>query len=156
MDFALLDTPLGTMGLGAEDGAIVRLYLPTQPMPRLMPCVTPLLKTAGDQLLELLAGTRRTTDLPLAPQGTPFQKKVWSALLRIPWGETRTYGEIAREVGCPGGARAVGMANHRNPIPILIPCHRVLGGGGRLTGYAGGLELKRKLLELEGAGFAEK
>ncbi len=86
-----------------------------------------------------------------APAGTPFQRDVWDALLAIPYGETRSYGELAAAVGKPGAARAVGRANHDNPIGVVIPCHRVIGAGGSLTGYAGGLERKRYLLELEGA-----
>ena len=100
--------------------------------------------------LEYLAGARRDFDLPLAPQGTPFQQRVWAVLREIPYGQTRSYRELALAAGSPRGYRAVGMANHRNPIPILIPCHRAVGADGSLTGYAGGLELKRKLLELEG------
>ena len=150
MDFFLFDTPLGQMGLAAEDGAITRLYLPNDPIPRLMSHPTPLLEAGRAQLLEYLAGARREFDLPLAPRGTPFQEKVWAALRSIPWGQTRSYRDIALAVDCPRGFRAVGLANRRNPIPILIPCHRVVGADGSLTGYAGGLELKRALLALEG------
>jgi methylated-DNA-[protein]-cysteine S-methyltransferase len=114
-----------------------------------MPHATPLLERGREQLLDYLAGLRRDFDLPLAPEGTPFQQQVWAQLRRIPWGETRSYAQLARAVDCPKGFRAVGMANSRNPIPILIPCHRVIGADGKLTGYAGGVELKRKLLEHE-------
>jgi methylated-DNA-[protein]-cysteine S-methyltransferase len=103
------------------------------------------------QLTEYFEGRRRSFDLPLVPEGTPFQREVWAALLRIPFGETRSYGEIAREIGRPGAARAVGMANHQNPIAIIVPCHRVIGSDGSLTGYAGGVGLKARLLVLEGA-----
>jgi len=150
MDFFLFDTPLGQMGLTAEEGAITHLYLPNSPTPRLMPHPTPLLETGRIQLLEYLAGARREFDLPLAPRGTPFQEKVWAALRAIPWGQTRSYRDVALAVDCPRGFRAVGLANHRNPIPIFIPCHRVVGADGSLTGYAGGMELKRALLALEG------
>ena len=109
----------------------------------------PLLSRCYTQLCEYLKGERREFDLPLAPEGTGFQKKVWQALSRIPYGETRSYGEIAVEIGNPDASRAVGMANHRNPLPILIPCHRVIGKNGALTGYAGGLKCKKILLELE-------
>src|SRR5699024_5695398 len=109
-----------------------------------------LLARGKEELLAYLAGERRDFDLPLAPQGTPFQRKVWSALADIPYGQTITYGELARRVGCPKGSRAVGQANHRNPLPILLPCHRVVGANGTLTGYGGGLELKEWLLRLEG------
>ena len=102
------------------------------------------------QLQEYVSGQRKEFTIPLHPIGTPFQLKVWAELLRIPYGETRTYGEIAAQVDNPKGQRAVGMANNRNPIGIVVPCHRVIGKGGSLTGYAGGLDIKQKLLELEG------
>lgn len=149
MEFLFFETPLGYMALGEEEGHITRLYLPNSPTPRLMPHETPLLGRAKEQLLEYLAGERKVFDLPLAPQGTPFQQKVWNALRDIPWGETRSYRDIAVAVDSPKGFRAVGMANHRNPIPIFIPCHRVVGADGSLTGYAGGLELKKALLTIE-------
>ena len=150
MDFCLFDTPVGQMALAGEGDAISQLYLPGLPLPRLASRETPLLARGREELLEYLAGARRDFDLPLAPQGTPFQQRVWAALREIPYGQTRSYRELALAAGSPRGYRAVGMANHRNPIPILIPCHRVVGADGSLTGYAGGLELKRKLLELEG------
>lgn len=149
MDFYMFDTPVGAMALGAEAGQLVRLYLPNTPTPRLMSRETPLLKLGQEQLLDYLAGRRKAFDLPLAPEGTPFMQRIWAVLAQIPWGQVRTYGDIAQDMGCPGGARAVGMACSRNPLPILIPCHRVVGAGGVLTGYAGGLELKRKLLAVE-------
>lgn len=111
---------------------------------------TPLLGQAVRELEEYFAGGRRAFTIPLSPAGTVFQKKVWSALLEIPYGGTATYGEIAAKLGKPGGAVAVGQANSRNPIPILIPCHRVIGAGGKLVGYAGGLRVKEALLEIEG------
>lgn len=150
MEFWMVETPLGTMGLGEENGALVRLWLPGQPMPRLTPHKTALLERAEGQILEYLNGQRQVFDLPLSPAGTPFQLRVWQALREIPYGGTASYGELAARVNCPGGARAVGMANHRNPLPIFIPCHRVVGAKGQLTGYAGGLALKRALLALEG------
>ena len=156
MEFLLFDTPLGPMALGGEEGTITRLWLPGQPTPRLMSRETPLLSRGRQELLEYLDGERRDFDLPLHPKGTPFQFRVWSALRDIPYGQTRTYTQIARAVESPRGFRAVGMANHHNPIPILIPCHRVVGSGGTLTGYAGGLELKKALLDLEGADLTEK
>lgn len=103
------------------------------------------------QLEEYFAGGRETFDLPLAPQGTAFEKSVWNELSRIPYGETRSYAEIARAIGRPGAARAVGRANGANPIPIVVPCHRVIGTNGSLTGFGGGLEVKSLLLEIEGA-----
>ena len=150
MEFLLFETHLGCMALGEEEGHITRLYLPNTPTPRLMPHETPLLSRAREQLLEYLTGERKKFDLPLAPQGTPFQQKVWKALQEIPWGETRSYKDIALAADCPKGFQAVGMANHRNPIPIFIPCHRVIAADGSLGGYAGGLELKKALLTIEG------
>lgn len=106
---------------------------------------------ARRELLEYFAGRRTSFEIPLAPRGTPFQKRVWEALRRIPHGSTASYAEIARAVGSPGAARAVGAANRRNPLAIIVPCHRVIGSNGTLTGYAGGLARKRALLDLETA-----
>jgi O-6-methylguanine DNA methyltransferase len=103
------------------------------------------------QLEEYFSGRRRRFDLPLDLRGTDFQKRCWQELLKIPYGETRSYAEIARAVGNPLAVRAVGLANGQNPIAIIVPCHRVIGSDGSLTGYGGGLETKRRLLELEGA-----
>ena len=103
------------------------------------------------QLKEYFAGRRRQFDLPLDLRGTDFQKRCWRELLKIPYGETRSYADIARAIGNPAAVRAVGLANGQNPIAIIVPCHRVIGSDGSLTGYGGGLETKRKLLELEGA-----
>lgn len=149
MDRIVFDTPVGPMALEGTEDALTALYLPNTPVEP-MGMETPLLARGRGELLEYLVGKRRTFDLPLKPQGTPFQQKVWSALADIPYGQTITYGELARRVGCPKGSRAVGQANHRNPLPILLPCHRVVGAGGTLTGYGGGLELKQWLLRLEG------
>ena len=110
---------------------------------------TPLLEEAARQLSDYFGGRRRDFTLPLAPVGTPFQREVWAALREIPYGETRSYKDIACAVGRPRACRAVGMANNRNPLPIVVPCHRVVGASGALTGYAGGLEIKSKLLALE-------
>jgi methylated-DNA-[protein]-cysteine S-methyltransferase len=107
------------------------------------------LDAAATQLREYLAGERTAFDLPLRPHGNPFEQLVWAELARIPYGETTSYGEIARRIGHPGAARAVGRANGRNPIAIVLPCHRVIGSDGSLTGYGGGLDLKRALLTLE-------
>lgn len=106
--------------------------------------------TAIQQINEYLQGTRKTFDLPLQLNGTDFQKSVWNALCQIPYGETRSYQQIADTIGNPKAVRAVGMANNKNPLPIIIPCHRVIGKNGKLVGYAGGIEIKTKLLELEG------
>ncbi|WP_418981960.1 methylated-DNA--[protein]-cysteine S-methyltransferase [Alistipes sp.] len=110
---------------------------------------TPLLRQAVRELEEYFAGQRRSFTLPLAPAGTPFQCAVWEALRQIPYGQTRSYKQIAQQIGRPAACRAVGMANNRNPIPILIPCHRVVGADGSLTGYAGGLTVKSRLLAIE-------
>ena len=151
MDLILFDSPLGWMGLAAEDGAIIRLYLPGQGVPRIMTRETPLLAEGKRQLEEYFAGRRRDFDLPLAPHGTPFQLKCWQALREIPYGTVLSYGELARRVGNARGSRAVGGANHHNPISIIIPCHRVIGADGSLTGYGGGLDMKEALLRLEGS-----
>jgi len=112
------------------------------------------LAAVAEALRAYFAGETRSFDLPVAPSGTPFQKRVWRELARIPYGETVTYGELARRVGRPGAARAVGRANATNPISLVLPCHRVVGSNGTLTGYAGGLERKRALLAHEGAAAA--
>lgn len=110
---------------------------------------TPVHKEAHRQLTEYLAGQRKVFELPLEPRGTEFQMKVWRVLAKIPFGETRTYGEVAAAVGNPKAARAVGMANNRNPLAIFIPCHRVIGANGALVGFGGGLPVKERLLKLE-------
>ncbi len=111
----------------------------------------PLVQAAARQLLEYLEGRRREFDLPVAYRGTAFQMRVWRALCEIPYGETRSYGELARALGSPGAARAVGSANAANPVAIVVPCHRVIRSDGSLGGYGGGEPIKRRLLELEGA-----
>lgn len=110
---------------------------------------SPLQREVDKQMGEYFEGERKEFDLPLRPEGTDFQKKVWNALLEIPFGETRSYQDIANAVGSPKACRAVGMANHQNPIIIVIPCHRVIGKNGKLVGYGGGLSMKEKLLLLE-------
>lgn len=143
-------TPLGEMALGEEGGKISRLWLRAQDAPKAEPdSPTPLLRQAARQLEEYFAGRRKVFDLPLNPQGTPFQQKVWRALCAVPYGQTASYGRIAAAVGSPKACRAVGMANHANPIAIFIPCHRIIGSDGSLTGYGGGLDIKRALLALE-------
>jgi methylated-DNA-[protein]-cysteine S-methyltransferase len=116
----------------------------------------PVLREAARQLENYFAGARRTFDLPLDLHGTAFQRRVWAALLEIPYGETRSYGAIARALGDPNLMRAVGAANGRNPVSIVAPCHRVIGAAGQLTGFAGGLAAKRYLLALEGAAQAAR
>lgn len=109
----------------------------------------PLLNEAAQQIQAYCTGCLRFFHLPLAPAGTAFQLQVWQALLQIPYGETRSYGAVASAIDKPGAARAVGMANNHNPLPIIIPCHRVIGASGKLVGYAGGLEIKKRLLQRE-------
>lgn len=146
MSACAIETPIGPLTLQADESAVSAMRFGAGGAQD----ASPLLDAAEAQLREYFAGARRTFDLPLAPHGTAFQQRVWTALRAIPYGETRTYGELAAAIGSPNASRAVGMANHRNPIPIIIPCHRVIGANGTLTGYAGGLEVKRKLLALEG------
>lgn len=110
---------------------------------------TPLISEAVNQLQEYFKGNRKVFTVPLKPDGTDFQRKVWKALTEIPYGQTTSYGKIAEKIGKSGGARAVGNANNKNPIAIMIPCHRVIGANGSLTGYAAGLDIKKQLLELE-------
>ncbi len=151
MRYSTLTTPIGELLLTADDdGALTGVNLPNRhPDPAGWERDDALLGDARRQLTEYFAGERTTFDLPLRPAGAPFQLRVWDALRRIPYGETASYGELARELGHPTAARAVGAANGRNPIAIVVPCHRVIGANGSLTGYAGGLECKRALLDLE-------
>lgn len=144
-------TAIGEILIAEEDGAITDLKSTSRLDPQFLgkSHETSLLALTIAQLNEYLAGNRQTFDLPLAPQGTPFQRSVWQALRAIPYGETRSYRDIAIAIGNPKAARAVGMANNRNPISYIIPCHRVIGANGDLVGYGGGLELKKRLLELE-------
>lgn len=143
------ETAMGKITVACEKQAICRISFGEDRRDGEVQSGSPLIDQAFLELEEYFRGERRTFDLPLNPVGTEFQKKVWSALQTIPCGETRSYGEIAAQVGNPGASRAVGMANNKNPIAIMVPCHRVIGKNGSLTGYAGGLELKRKLLDLE-------
>ena len=149
MPWIRVGTPFGPMILEGEQ-ALTHLYLPNAlPDRKGRGAETPLLVRAREALLSYLAGERQGLALPLAPVGTDFQRSVWTALKAIPYGQTRTYGEIAAAIGRPKAVRAVGQANHHNPLPIFLPCHRVVGSGGTLTGYAGGLEMKKALLALE-------
>jgi methylated-DNA-[protein]-cysteine S-methyltransferase len=149
------ESPVGRLRLVAGDDAIVGLYLPDHARAAALETGDgrgfPVLEEARAQLAQWFAGLRREFDLPLRPAGTPFQREVWNALRAIPFGETRTYGDVARTVGRPEAVRAVGAANARNPISIVVPCHRVVGADGSLTGYAGGIDRKRWLLAHEGA-----
>lgn len=145
-------TKIGEIGIGEENGAIVRVTFGRDMggLPADFEMVeTPLVKLTAVEIGEYLDGKRKTFDVPVRFRGTAFQERVWKALLEIPYGKTVTYGQIAAVAGSPKGGRAVGRANHDNPIAILVPCHRVVGVNGKLTGYAGGLEIKQALLELE-------
>lgn len=143
------ETPIGPLTLTEEDGALTGvLFGPDAPQGALV-AETPLIRRAFAQLEEYFRGERTAFDLPLNARGTLFQRRCWQALLEIPYGQTRTYAQQARAVDSPRACRAVGMANHRNPLPVLIPCHRVVGADGSLTGYAGGLRIKQMLLEIE-------
>jgi methylated-DNA-[protein]-cysteine S-methyltransferase len=133
-----------------ENACICGVYFKKEKIPKnIEKSETPLIKKAAKQLDEYFNGKRKTFDLPIVMHGTDFQVLVWEALKTIPYGETRSYGQLAAMIGNPKASRAVGMANNRNPISIIVPCHRVIGHDGSLTGYAGGLELKQKLLKLE-------
>lgn len=144
-----IDTPLGPVRLVAREDRLAGVYLATQHAPAAAPGTTGVLALAAAQLAEYFAGDRRTFGLPLAPLGTAFQQRVWEALLRIPYGETWSYGRLARELGSPSASRAVGAANGKNPLSIVVPCHRVVGATGALTGYAGGTAAKQWLLAHE-------
>ncbi|MEM6392840.1 MAG: methylated-DNA--[protein]-cysteine S-methyltransferase [Planctomycetota bacterium] len=146
-----IESPLGRWTLHATPSHLIRLTHDTTPTPaRVSGTVPAHLQDAADRLTAYLAGQSVTfNNLPLDPAGTPFQQRVWAALCDIPYGQTRTYGQLARQLGQPQAARAVGAANARNPIPIFIPCHRVIAASGKLQGFALGLGLKQKLLDLE-------
>ena len=146
--FWYVPSPVGTLTLSQEGSALTGLRFGRLPREGVEEA-TPLLQEAARQLEAYFAGERRAFSLPLDPRGTDFQRRVWQALLQIPYGETRTYGELAAMVGNPRACRAVGGANHRNPLSTPPPSHRVVGTSGKLTGYAGGLEAKSFLLGLE-------
>jgi len=147
---AEIDSPVGVLRLTALDQALQRLDF-THQNQAANQTATPIgvLKETVSQLHAYFSGKLEQFDLPLAPQGTPFQLEVWLRLGEIPYGETISYGELARRIGNPNASRAVGLANGSNPISIIIPCHRVIGSNGKLTGYGGGLPIKEKLLALE-------
>jgi methylated-DNA-[protein]-cysteine S-methyltransferase len=147
MNATVYESPVGPLRLEARDGALVALHLNARPGPENLD--DPVLAEAATQLREYFAGTRTTFDLPLQMHGNTFEQRVWAALRGIPYGETASYGEIAQQIEAPGAARAVGVANGRNPIAIIVPCHRVVGANGKLVGFGGGLPMKRALLDLE-------
>jgi len=147
------DTPIGRLLLVGTSTALEELHFPNskkprQPSPDWQEEKEPFSKVI-EQLDQFFAGKRKSFDIPLHPEGTVFQKKVWQALRGIPFGKTASYSEIAATIGNPKGCRAVGLANARNPIPIIIPCHRVIAKSGSLSGFGGGVETKRYLLDLE-------
>lgn len=155
-----VESALGTFGIASTDKGVLTMLLPREPMGQeaVIRRLAPGAEIVPDdghnaeairQLREYLAGERQKWDLPLDMRGTPFQVAVWEALYEVPYGETASYGEIARRIGKPEAVRAVGAANGANPLPPLIPCHRIIGSNGKLTGYGGGLPLKQKLLDLE-------
>lgn len=150
-----MTSPLGPLRLVASERGLCGVYFEDHGKPQAEPAQHveqhPMLDLARAQIGEYLEGQREDFELTLAPEGTPFQRQVWAALLDIPHGQTRSYGELAAALGRPTAARAVGLANGRNPLSIVVPCHRVIGHGGSLTGYAGGLERKRWLLAHEGS-----
>jgi methylated-DNA-[protein]-cysteine S-methyltransferase len=142
--------PIGGVGIAEKDGAISLVFFEgREDVSGYEHSETPLIKETSRQLDEYFAGLRMAFDLPLSLEGTEFQTSVWNALLTIRYGETRSYKEIAAQIGKPRAVRAVGSANHRNPVAIIVPCHRVIGHDGSLTGYGGGLHVKQFLLGLE-------
>jgi methylated-DNA-[protein]-cysteine S-methyltransferase len=155
-------SPVGTLTLVASDQGLAAILWEHDRPGRVRLNIEaeddrhPVLLEAERQLEEYFAGQRTRFTLPLDLSGTPFQRQVWRALLTIPFGETRSYAQIARQIGKPGAARAVGAANGRNPVSIVAPCHRVIGSTGALTGFGGGLDVKARLLALEGAGSARE
>ncbi len=151
--YTTIDSPIGELLLLGDDRALHGLYMqegrkPVKISPQWQRSAAPL-EGVRAQLREYFAGDRVAFETPLAMDGSQFELRVWRALTEIPYGETVSYGEIAKRVGRPSAARAVGLANGRNPIAVIVPCHRVIGANGTLTGYGGGLERKRLLLELE-------
>ena len=150
-----IDSPIGPLLLAGTAQALTCVHFQSGPQPLRPPntwrhAMAPF-ERVRTQLMEYFGGARRSFQLPLAPSGTPFQLAVWQALCAIPYGETVSYGELAQRLGLTAGARAVGVANGANPLPIVVPCHRVIGADGTLTGFGGGLHIKRSLLALEGA-----
>ncbi len=150
-----IDSPVGRLLLAGDGDNLVQVGFqsgprPMRPADSWIAAATPF-RAAIAQLHEYFAGERQRFELPLAPRGTEFQRRVWRALTEIPYGKTTSYGELARRIGKPSASRAVGLANGANPLPIIVPCHRVIGADGSLTGFGGGLQIKRKLLALENA-----
>ncbi|MBK1813125.1 methylated-DNA--[protein]-cysteine S-methyltransferase [Clostridium sp. YIM B02505] len=148
----LYEFEIGKIAIAENDGKITNLYFQNDKIPEDMKVnETPILKEAARQLESYIEGNLKEFSLPLEPQGTPFMKDVWLKLCEIPYGETVSYKSIATKICNPKASRAIGLANNRNPIPIFIPCHRVIGANGSLIGYRGGIELKKTLLDMERA-----
>lgn len=151
--YCYYQSPIGKLLLVGTDGVLEALYFSNSQehvhISEDWQCDESCFQIALTQLAEYFAGTRREFDLKMAPKGTAFQKSVWQELQKVPFGQTASYGEIAERIGNKKASRAVGMANGKNPIPIIVPCHRVIGKDGSLTGFGGGLEVKRQLLKLE-------
>ncbi len=161
VSFDCIESPLGMLRLAATPAGLASIGftgetgMPSPGQDWVRDPASPVLRRAAAQLAEYFAGRRRVFDLTLAPSGTPFQHAVWKAIATVPAGETISYTELARRAGHPGSFRAVGAATGRNPIAIVVPCHRIVGADGSLTGYAGGLARKRALLALEGEAHAQ-
>lgn len=150
MQLYFSETLIGRIAIAEQNGNITQLYFATDVIPSDFKITeTPLLNAAFSQLNAYLAGELQQFSLPLAPQGTEFMQAVWQTLCTIPYGKTASYKDIAVAIGNPKAVRAVGLANNKNPLPIFIPCHRVIGSNGKLVGYAGGLQIKQQLLDLE-------
>lgn len=144
------DFPIGTLGIAEDGNGVTNIFFKNGKMPEtFIESETPLLKKAAGQLQEYFNGRRKVFELPLSLHGTDFQLADWKALQTVPYGETCSYKQIAEKIGSPKASRAVGMANNRNPVMIVVPCHRVIGQDGGMVGYAGGLDVKKYLLELE-------
>jgi methylated-DNA-[protein]-cysteine S-methyltransferase len=155
--YAGVDSPIGALLLTSDGESLTAVHFACEPQPQWVrnDQARPL-PEAARQLAEYFAGQRREFDLPMNPDGTTFQRRVWSELVKIDYGVTISYGELAARIGNPNASRAVGLANSKNPIAIIVPCHRVIGANGTLTGYAGGLDIKRKLLEIEREALGER
>ena len=152
MSRGTVETPVGPLTIVAGDSGLAAVLFGDEP--GASEDSHPVIAATARQVRQYFAGERRAFDLPLDLSGTQFQRRAWLALAAVPYGTTRSYGEQARLLGAPGCARAVGAANGRNPLPIILPCHRLVGADGSLTGYGGGLEIKRALLDLEAGGRA--
>lgn len=150
LSYFVYPTPMGRITIATDGASLVRLAFGAAKLDGTC-APTALTNEAANQVQEYLAGKRTTFDLPLDPAGSAFQKQVWEALRSIPYGETRSYQQVASMIGKPSAMRAVGGANNKNPLPLLIPCHRVIGANGDLVGYSAGLKIKRFLLDLEAA-----